>query len=386
MLDFDYSISTKVFFGRNNIERVAEEIHKYADRILLVYGERGIKARGLYEKIVNILNKGKIIYKDLPGVKPNPSIESVREGIVLCKEHKLEFILAVGGGSVIDCAKAIAAGFYYLGDTWDLFIKKKEIKKALSLGTVLTLAATGSEMNGNSVISNEEREEKLVIMSDLLRPKFSFLDPTYTFTVSKKHTSAGIVDMFSHTVEQYFSPVKDAFVQDRLAEGIFKTCVKYGAIALAEPKNYEARANLLWTSSFALNGLLGYGKTGDWSTHYIEHELSAIYDITHGVGLAILTPYWMSYVLSEATLYKFVEYSRNVWDITGKDKLEIAREGIKKTRDFFKSLEMPASLREVGIDDLRLEEMARKAVTFGELGSFRKLNKEDVLNILKDAY
>ncbi len=386
MLDFDYSIPTEVYFGTNKIQRIAKEIKKYGNRILFVYGQGSINKIGLYDEIVKILNDNGIIYEELSGVKPNPRIDSVRKGIEICKQNNLEFILAVGGGSVIDCAKAISAGFYYKGDPWDIFLRKAHVLESLPLGSVLTLAATGSEMNGNSVVSNTDTKQKLVISSDLLRPKFSVLDPNYTLSVPNNQTAAGVVDIFSHIIEQYFSPVKEAFLQDRMAEGILKTCIKYGPIALKEPENYEARANLLWAGSLALNGLLSYGKIGDWATHYIEHEVSAIYDVTHGVGLAILTPHWMEYVLNDSTAYKFKEYSRNVWGVEVSNPIMVSKEGINKTKEFFNSLGMPSTLQEIGVEEGSLKEMAKKAATFGELGSFQKLNKDDILSILKNAF
>lgn len=385
MLDFEYSIPTKIFFGQEKIEKIGPEIKKYADKILLVYGEASIKRIGLYGKIVKVLGDSKINYEELAGVKPNPRITSVREGIGLCRNNNLKFILAVGGGSVVDCAKAIAAGVYYNSDPWDFFLKKAQIEKALPLGVVLTLAATGSEMNSFSVISNDETQEKLAVGSEVLRPRFSFLDPSCTFTVSKKHTAAGVVDIYSHVLEQYFCLTEGTFIQDKLAEAILETCIKYGPIALKEPKNYPARANLMWASSLALNGLLTYGKIGDWSTHYIEHQVSAVYDLTHGVGLAILTPYWMEYVLDKKTLPKFVEYARRVWSIDVAGEFEVAKKGIEKTRDFFNKLGMPKALSEVGIEDKKLVDMAKKVTSFGPIGSFRELKEQDVLKILKAA-
>ncbi|MFH1503890.1 MAG: iron-containing alcohol dehydrogenase [Candidatus Omnitrophota bacterium] len=383
MLDFDYSIPTKVFFGRNKIERIAKEIKKYADRILLVFGGGSIKKSGLYDTVTEILNKKGITYKELSGVAPNPRIKSVRQGVEICRENKFEFILAVGGGSVIDCSKAIAAGFYYNADPWDFFSKKVQVPRALPLGTILTLAAAGSEMNGLSVISNEQTKEKLATGSDFLRPRFSILDPTYTFTVSQKYTAAGVVDIYSHILEQYFCSLKDAFVQDRLAEALIKVCLKYGPIVMEEPKNYEARANLMWAGSLALNGILTYGKVGDWAAHHIEHAISAVYDITHGIGLAIIVPNWMEYVLSGETVDKFAEYAKNIFGIESKNKFEAAKKGIEKTREFFKSLGMPASLGEVGIDHKKISEIAGKATIFGNIGEFKELNTNDVERILE---
>jgi alcohol dehydrogenase YqhD (iron-dependent ADH family) len=387
MLDFNYAISTKIFFGKNKIEQLGEQLKQYGKNILFVYGGGSIKKNGLYDSVTNIFTRNSIVYHELPGVQPNPRITSVRQGIKLCREHNIESIVAVGGGSVIDCAKTIATGVYHQGDPWDLFLLgDSTIKKALPIGTILTLAGTGSEMNGNAVLSNEETVQKLAIHHDILRPKFSILDPTYTFTVPKNQTAAGTVDIFSHILEQYFSPTKDAFVQNRVAESLLKTCIYYGPIALKEPTNYEARAQLMWTSSLALNGLLGYGKITDWATHGIEHAVSAAYDVTHGAGLAILTPYWMENVLNEETTDTFVEYAQNVWQIKGKNDLAIARKGIEKTREFFTRLGMPKTLRDVGVKENKLEDMAQKTVLYGDVGKFKKLGKNDVLAILKNAF
>ncbi len=387
MLDFDYMVSTKILFGKNKIERFGEELKPYGKRILVVYGCGSIKKTGLYDSVMNILTRNSLVFHELSGVQPNPRITHVRQGIKLCRDHALDCVVAVGGGSVIDCAKTIAAGFFYEGDPWDLFLLgDSSIKKALPVVAILTVTGTGSEMNGNAVISNEETEQKLAIHHDLLRPRFSILDPTYTFTVPKNQIAAGTVDIFSHILEQYFSPSKDAFVQNRIAESLLSTCIHYGPLALKEPMNYEARAQLMWTSSLALNGLLGYGRITDWATHGIEHAVSAMYDVTHGVGLAILIPHWMEYVLNGETTYKFVEYARNVWQVKDRNDRIIAKKGIEKTREFFANLGMPKTLREVGVKENKLEELAEKTVMKGDIGRFKRLGKTDVFMILKNAY
>ncbi|WMJ82353.1 iron-containing alcohol dehydrogenase [Clostridium sp. MB40-C1] len=384
MLKFNYSIPTNVHFGKGRIQVLAKEIKKYGSKVLLTYGGGSIKKNGLYDSIVDIFNENEIFFCELNGIDPNPRLTSVNEGIKICKENDIDFILAVGGGSVIDCSKIIAAGYYYEGNPWDFFTGKARIKQALPIGTILTLAATGSEMNGNAVISNMETEEKLGTFGESLKPKFSILDPTYTMTVPVKQTAAGTADIMSHVFEQYFSPTEGAFLQDRLAEAVLKTCIEYGPIAIKNPEDYEARANLMWSSSIALNGLLTYGKITDWATHGMEHELSAIYDITHGIGLAILTPNWMEHVLDDGTVEKFVEYGVNVWGISlEEDKYSVARKAIEKTREFFKELGIPMTLEEVGINEERLEEMAEKATKFRPLGGFKKLDKNDVLEIYK---
>ncbi|WP_439185324.1 iron-containing alcohol dehydrogenase [Carboxylicivirga taeanensis] len=386
MKNFTYEVPTKILFGKNRVTEISSEILRYGNKVLLAYGGGSIKQSGLYDTVVKVLEDGGIQFVELSGIQPNPRIESVREGIRLCRENDVQFILGVGGGSVIDCIKAISMGVDYKGDVWDFYIRKAKIDKVLPIGTVLTLAATGSEMNGGSVISNDETQEKRAAGDDSLRPRFSVLDPSYTFTVNKWQTAAGVVDVMSHIFEQYFTQDKGTFVQDAIAEGILKTCIHYGPVLLEEPDNYEARANMMWASSLALNGLTGTGKLfGDWATHMMEHEVSAIYDLTHGAGLAILFPVWMEYVLDETTAPKLAQYSRNVWGITATDDRQAAQEGIAQTRKFFTSLNMPASLGEVDIDGAHISTMSEGACKFGPLGMFKKLGKEDVSAILTKA-
>jgi hypothetical protein len=376
---------TKIIFGKDRIDKIAKEIKKYGNNILMVYGQGSIKKIGLYDKVVKVLEDNGIQYTELAGVKPNPRISSARKGVKICKEKDIDFILAVGGGSTIDCSKAIAVGSKYDGDPWDFFIGKAKIEDATPLGTILTLSATGSEMNGNAVLTNEETVDKLPIHSSKVIPKFSLLDPTLTYSLPPKQTAAGVIDIYSHTMEQYFSSVEGAWVTDKLSEGIFQTCIHYGPIALKEPENYEARANLMWASTVALNGLLAMGKTrGDWATHAMEHEVSAIYDLTHGVGLAIIAPNWMEFVY-EDDIDKFYQYAKNVWGVEGDDKKAVARKGIEKTREFFKSLGVPVTLKDAGIDESKLEEMSKKATRTGEIGDLKKLDSNDVQKILQES-
>ncbi|MBU3160469.1 iron-containing alcohol dehydrogenase [Clostridium frigoris] len=387
MLNFDYSIQTEIFFGKDKIDKLAENVKKYGSKVLLVYGGGSIKKSGLYGKITDIFNKNKINFFELSGVEPNPRISSVKKGIEICRENKVDLILAVGGGSVIDCSKVIAAGYYYEGDAWDIVLDPRKINKVLPIATILTLAATGSEMDAGAVITNIETSEKIATGNEDMAPKFSILDPTYTFSVPKNQTAAGTADIMSHIFEVYFSNTNEAFMQNRMAEALLKTCIKYGEIAMSDPTNYEARSNLMWASSLAINGLLSYGKETEWSVHAMEHELSAFYDITHGVGLAILTPHWMEYALNDNTVSKFVEYGVNVWGLdASSDKYEIAHSAIKKTREHFLSLGIPSTLREVGIKEEKLEEMAKQATMRGKLGSFKPLDSRDVLNIYKAAF
>lgn len=388
MQNFNYSIPTKIFFGKGQIEVLGDQIKNYGSKVLLTYGSGSIKRIGLYDEVVRLIKENNIEFWELGGIDPNPRIESVKEGIKIIRENNIDFILAVGGGSTIDCSKAIGAGYYYEGDPWDLVIGKAKAINSLPIGTILTIAATGSEMDAGAVITNLETKQKLSFGHPTMSPKFSILDPTYTFSVPKRQTAAGVADIMSHTFENYFTLNDGAYLQDRLAEGILKTCIRYGKIAVDEPDNYEARANIMWSSSLAINGLLSYGKNTSWSVHAIEHELSAYYDITHGIGLAILTPAWMEYVLDDERVGKFVEYGVNVWDInSSKDKYSIAKEAIENTREYFKTLGIPMTLREVGIGEEDLENMARAAIENkgGEIGNFKPLNYEDVLAIYRKA-
>ena len=388
MLNFKFSIPTEVFFGKGQIKVVGEQVRRHGGtRALICYGSGRVKQQGIYDAVAGKLAEKGISFCELGGIEPNPRIKSVRDGVNIVRSHDLDFIIAVGGGSVIDCAKGIAVGARYDGDPWDLYLRKGEVTGALPLGVVLTLAATGSEMNGTSVVSNLETKQKLPIRMPFLKPRFSVLDPVYTYTVPPRHTAAGTVDIMSHVYEQYFSTVSGTFVQDRLAEALLKTCVAYGPTALKEPEHYEARANLLWAGTLALNELLTYGKTGDWGTHMIEHALSAHYDVTHGVGLAILFPHWMEFTLEKQTCDKFHALAVNLWGVApGTDRMAVAREGIARTRAFFSSLGMPTQLREVGVPEEALPAIAKTTVEFGEVGVYRKLDEKAVLDILKRAY
>lgn len=383
MNNFNFCVPTDIRFGRDQIECLPEELKKYGKRVLLVYGGGSIKRTGLYEKIQTLLKKFEIY--ELSGIEPNPKLSSVRKGVALCKEHKIDVVLAVGGGSCIDASKHIACGAFYEGDPWDLVLDRSKVTGALPIAVVLTICATGSEMNSGAVISNEETNEKLEINTPLLYPALSICDPTYLYTLPAKQTAAGTVDIMSHVFEQYFQPNDGAYLTDRLAEAVLKTCVHYGPIALKEPENYEARSNLMWSSTVGLNHLLTVGKGGAWSVHPMEHELSAFYDITHGVGLAILTPAWMRYVLSDETVARFAMYARNVWDIEETDPYRAAQLAIDKTEEFFISLGMPSTLREVGIDHSRFAEMAEEAVRTSGIASrsYVHLAKEDIVKIFE---
>lgn len=383
MENFNFKAYTEMIFGKGQISKLPEVMNRYGKNVLLAYGGGSIKKNGIYDNVKELLKNYNII--ELDKIEPNPKIETVRRGVNLCKENNIDVILAVGGGSTIDCAKVVAAGAFYDKDPWDLVTNPEKIDKVLPIVTILTLAATGSEMNGNAVISKMDTNEKLGTSSVNMKPQVSILDPEYLYTLPSIQTAAGTADIMSHIFESYFKKTEGAFVQDKFSEGLLETCIKYCPIALKDPTNYEARANLMWASSMALNGLCGSGKPGAWTCHPIEHELSAFYDITHGVGLAIVTPRWMRYILSENTVDKFVDYAINVWKLENKDdKFALANEAIDLTEKFFKDCGIPMTLRKVNIDETHFDEMAKGAVEHGSLAdAYVPLNEADVKKILE---
>jgi alcohol dehydrogenase YqhD (iron-dependent ADH family) len=385
MNNYEYCVPTDIRFGKGQIDCLSKEIGKYGKKVLMVYGGGSIKKTGLYDRVHEVLKDFEIY--ELAGIEPNPKLSSVKKGADICKENGIDAVLAVGGGSSIDASKHIACAAFYEGDPWDLVLDKTKVEKALPIFTVLTICATGSEMNPGAVISNEETKEKLEINHPLLYPTLSVCDPTYLFTLPKKQTAAGTADIISHILEQYFQPNDGAYITDRLSEAALKTCFKYGPIALDEPEDYEARSNLMWTSSIALNHLLTFGKGGAWSVHPIEHELSAFYDITHGVGLAILTPAWMRYVLGPDTVKRFAMYARNVWDVNEEDDQAAATKGIDLTEKFFIDMGLPSRLLQIGIDDSDFSLMASEAVRTSGLSTraYVKLTKADVEQIYKNC-
>lgn len=384
MKNFIFDIPTKIHFGTKAILNIGSLVAEHSKRVLITFGSSRIKTNGLLGQITKQLTDSGIEYKEFSGIQANPRITSVRDGIAIMKEHQLDFVLAVGGGSVIDASKAIAAGAASETDPWLFCTRKETINKAYPVASVLTLSATGSEMNGNAVLSNVDTQEKLAISSPLLLPVFSILDPSLTFSVPKNQTAAGVVDIFTHVAELYFQPQAEAGVSDRISEAIMKTCIEYGHVALEEPENYEVRANLMWAGSMALNGMLNYGKSGgDWATHGIEHELSAAYDITHGVGLAIVLPQWMEYTLNADTQERYAMFAKNVWSIEKEGILEQAKAGIAATKEYFASLGVATSLSEIGLDSSLAEHMATQATQFGAIGALKSLQKNDVQLILE---
>lgn len=384
MDNFTYWNPTKLIFGNGQIEHLQTEIPQYGNKVLLVYGGGSIKRNGLYDQVITQLNEMGAEIFELAGVEPNPRISTARKGVEICKNEGIDFILAVGGGSVIDCTKLIAAGAKYEGDAWDLVEKKALAEEALPFGTILTLAATGSEMNAGSVITNWETKEKYGWGSPVTFPKFSILDPTNTFSVPKDQTIYGIVDMMSHVFEQYFHNVENTPLQDRLCESTLQTVIEVAPKLVNDLENYDHRETILYSGTIALNGMLQMGYRGDWASHNIEHAVSAVYDIPHGGGLAILFPNWMKHTLKENPA-RMKQLAVRVFGVnpTGKSDEEVGLEGIEKLREFWNSIGAPNRLADYQIDDSQIELMANKAMVNGEFGNFTKLKREDVLAIYR---
>lgn len=388
MNNFIYDIPTKVYFGKGQLGNLGQELAKLGSRVLLTYGGGTIKKTGLYDKVVREIEKAGLKYFELDGIEPNPRHTTVNKGADICKRENIDVLLAVGGGSVIDCTKMIGVAALYEGDCWDIVTDKVQGKGCLPIVTVLTLSATGTEMNFNAVISNIQTNDKIGIKYPPMRPKVSFLDPTNTFTVNKYQTACGGADICSHIMENYFNIKEGSYMLDTVMEGLMKTVIKYVPIALKEPSNYEARANIMWASSWALNGFINGGNMQAWTCHAIEHQLSAYYDITHGLGLAIITPRWMEYVLDESTVRKFYQFGVNVFDI---DKnlphMEVAKKAIELFRNFlFNICGLASTLTAICIDETNFDAMANKAATMGYLQyAFKPLTGYDVKKILQNS-
>ena len=384
MQNFVFRNPTKLIFGKGQLEQLKTEIPQFGKKVLLVYGGGSIKRNGIYDNVISILKEINAEVFELTGVEPNPRVSTVKKGIQICKENGVEFILAVGGGSVIDCTKAIAAGSKYDGDVWDIVTKKAFASEALPFGTVLTLAATGSEMNAGSVITNWETNEKYGWGSPVTFPQFSILDPVHTTSVPKDQTIYGMVDIMSHVLEQYFHHGTNTELQDRYCEAVLKTVIETAPKLLSDLENYEYRETILYCGTMALNGILAMGVRGDWATHNIERAVSAVHDIPHGGGLAILFPNWMKHVVEE-NVSRFKQFAIRVFDIEtdGKTDKEVALEGIEALRQFWTSIEAPVKLSDYAIGESEIDIMANKAMAYGEFGNFKKLNKDDVLSIYK---
>ena len=386
MEDFSLNLSTKIVFGRDSLIVLGKEISSLGKRPLLIYGGGSVKRIGLYDKVMAILNAERLEVFEFSGVSPNPRIESVREGIGICRRNNCDSLIAMGGGSVLDCAKAIGVGVCYSGDVWDFYTGKAVPEKTLPLVSVLTMAGTGSEMSDCSVISDMSINRKLVLSSPLCRPRASFMDPAITFSLPRKQTAAGIADAYSHAMESYFTNVPAASLQTRYGEGTMNTLYNAAKVLMKNPDDYDARANVMWASTWAINGMLSEGNGVQWSMHPLEHELSAYYDITHGVGLAIIIPAWMRWMLSEANAWRYKEYVRGVFfaDVSSLSDMEAAELAIRKTEEFMALLEMPKRLRDVGIEHDMLSVMASNIPD--KPNAFRPLSKKEYLEIYELAY
>lgn len=386
MNSFTFYNPVKLHFGEDALEKLPKELAQFGQKVLVVYGGGSIKKNGVYNAVIEKLQEaGKSIF-ELSGVEPNPRVETARLGIEICKKEGIDLVLAVGGGSVIDCSKLIVAGAKYDGDAWDIVKRKFIVKDALPLGTVLTLAATGSEMNSGSVITNASTEEKFSWGSPAVFPKFSILNPAYTVTVPKNHTVYGIVDMMSHVFEQYFHNATNTPITDEMCEGVLRTVISTAPKLIEDLENVTLRETILLAGTIGLNGFLSIGSQGDWASHNIEHAVSAIYDIPHAGGLAILQPHWMRLNVS-VNPERFAGIATRVFgvDATGKTTEEVAHEGIDRLSAFWTSLGAPNRLADYDIDDAKFDQIVEHAMENGPFGNFNKLQEEDVRTILQNA-
>lgn len=386
-LDFNYYNPTKIYFGKTSLNNLKDELKNYGKTILLVYGKNSIKKNGLYDKIITILKEADKKVIELAGIKSNPTYKQMMEGARLVRENNVDLILGVGGGSVIDCSKAISVSAYCNGDPWEKYwVNFEEIdNKIIPVGAVLTMAGTGSEMNGGSVITNEEKMLKNErIFSPDVYPKFSILNPEYTYTVPKYQMVSGIFDTLSHLMEQYFSG-DDNNTTDYILEGVMEALIDNARVALNNPEDYEARSNIMWCTTIGLNTITGVSKTQDWEVHMIEHQLGAYTDCAHGIGLAIISVPYYKYIYKYG-LDKFVRFAKKIWKVDDKNltKDEIAVAGIEKLADFIKELGIPTTLREIGTTEDMLPKIANSTIILD--GGYKKLTSNEILNILKEAY
>ena len=389
MENFEFESPTHFAFGRESEKRTGALVRESGGtKVLLHFGGGSVKASGVYDKVVKSLDEADVAYIPLGGVKPNPREALVREGIDIVRREKIDFILAVGGGSVVDSAKAIAFGALYDGDFRDFTFgkdcrKPPTVTSALPIGVVLTIAAAGSEGSCNCVISLEPHNLKRTITGDRLRPRFAVMNPEFTFTLPPYQTACGLVDIFAHIVERYFTPTRDVLATDELCEALMRTVVAESVAVMRNPADYSARANIMWAGTLAHNNVCGVGRAQDWASHGIEHELSALYDCAHGAGLAVVMPAWMEFVMS-ADVGRFARFASKVWGVADGYPAEMAREGLARYRAWLKSLGMPATISELGG---KREDIPLLAANLGlkdgqNLGTFRKLSTADVETIL----
>lgn len=388
MENFNFYSPTEFVFGKGRENEVGKYVKKYGgSKVLVHFGSGSAKRSGLLDRVEASLKAEGLEYVLLGGVKPNPRDTLVYEGIKICKEQGIDFLLCVGGGSVIDSAKAIAVGFYYDGDFWDFYEHKANAEKALPIGTVLTISAAGSEGSGDSVVTKEEGMIKRGYGNDILRAKFSVMNPELTYTLPAYQTACGITDIMAHIFERYFTPSKEVECTDRLCEGLLLTMIKEGPKAVANPEDYGARANIMWAGMVAHNNIVGSGRIQDWASHGIEHELSGLYDCAHGAGLAVIMPAWMEYVC-DTDVMRFCQVATRVWGVqmNFENPKETAMLGIYAFRAFLKGIGMPTSFDEIGAKKEDIPVLVEKlGIGDGTMGGFKKLNKADVTAIYELA-
>lgn len=393
MFNFNYYTPTQVVFGKGSVEKVGELVKKYGgSKVLIHYGGKSALSSGLIDRVKASLDEVGIKHVELGGVVPNPHLSKVREGIELATKEGVDFLLPVGGGSVIDSAKAIAYALYEPDeDIWDLYEHTRQSKGSYPLGAVVTIAAAGSEMSDSSVITNEETGEKRGYNSDICRPKFAVMDPELTLSLPDYQTMSGCVDIMMHTMERYFTKGGNMELTDELAEGVMRTVKKYAGILHKDPTNYDARAEVMWANSLSHNGLTGCGNGGnDFASHRLEHEMGGMFDVTHGAGLAAVWPSWARYVWKEIP-ERFVRFAVKVMDVNpeGKSEAEIVEEGISAMEDFYRSIDMPTNMKELGIEptEEQVLEMANGCAraTGGKVGSAKVLYEEDMAEIYRMA-
>ena len=390
MDNFTYWAPTKYVFGRDTESRVGQLASEFGGKkVLLVYGGGSVVRSGLLERVKSALDVAGIEYLEMGGIRPNPTDDRVYEGIDIVRSHDVDMLIAVGGGSVIDTAKGIACGAPYEGDVWDFYCGKKIVGNALPVGVVLTIPAAGSEGSGNSVITKSDGLIKLSLRTEhWLRPKFAVMNPELTFTLPAYQTACGIVDMMAHIFERYFTNTADCEVTDRVAEGVLKSIMAEGRKVIDNPTDYQARANIMWAGTLAHNGICGTGRVEDWSSHFIEHELSAVYDVAHGAGLAVTVPAWMRYV-AERNVGKVAQFARRVMDVADTaDDHAAAMEGINRLREFYRSIGMPLSFEELGIEQPDIPELVAKLHEHkgNPIGNYVKLGPEDTDAIYRLMY
>lgn len=383
MINFAYQCPTEIIFGKGTQNLAGEKARRFGKKALLVYGGGSIKRTGLYDQVVKSLREAGVEFLELGGAQPNPRLALVHQGIELCRREQIGFLLAVGGGSAIDTAKAIAIGVNYHGDVWDLFMGAKSDHQALPVGVVLTIPAAGSETSLSVVITKEDGLIKKGLSDNRVRPQFAILNPELTYTLPFYQTACGVSDMLAHVMERFFTQTPHTDVSDRICEGVMRSVLNLAPQLKERPNDYELRANIMWAGTLAHNGILGMGREEDWGSHGIEHELSAIYDIAHGAGLSIVFPAWMKYVYHE-NINRFVQFAVRVMDVDLEfgDPEAIVKEGIRRLEEFYRTMGLPVRLSEVGIDESRFQEMAEKCAPRGH---FKVMDAEDIVNIYRLA-